>query len=91
MTILSKKTTLEFSLGEIIGSTLADLRKNNGMTQKEFAKILGVSESAIDENTSKSELIIAKHRNGPVCDIPLIFKSNTSPFTSVDETMEGEE
>ena len=44
---MSKKTTLEFSLGEIIGSTLADLRKNNGMTQKEFAKILGVSESSI--------------------------------------------
>lgn len=44
---MSGKTTDDFSLSEIIGSTLADLRKNTGMTQKEFSKILGVSESSI--------------------------------------------
>ena len=44
---MSGKTTDDFSLSEIIGSTLADLRKNTCMTQKEFSKILGVSESSI--------------------------------------------
>ena len=44
---MSGKTTDDFSLSEIIGNTLADLRKNTGMTQKEFSKILGVSESSI--------------------------------------------
>lgn len=38
---MSGKTTDDFSLSEIIGNTLADLRKNTGMTQKEFSKILG--------------------------------------------------
>lgn len=37
----------EIPLSEIIGNTLAELRKNTGMTQKEFSKILGVSESSI--------------------------------------------
>lgn len=44
---MSGKTTDDFSLSEIIGSTLADLRKNTCMIQKEFSKILGVSESSI--------------------------------------------
>ena len=44
---MSGKTTDDFSLSEIIGNTLADLRKNTGMTQKEFSNILGVSESSI--------------------------------------------
>lgn len=38
---------------------------------------------AIDENTSKSEFIIAKHRNGPTTTIDLIFKRNTSTFVSM--------
>ena len=44
---MSEKSSDEFSLGEIIGNTLADLRKNTGMTQKEFSAIFGVSESSI--------------------------------------------
>lgn len=43
-----------------------------------------------DENISRSELIIAKHRNGPVTTIPLVFKTDTSTFNSVDESMEEE-
>lgn len=39
-------------------------------------------ESAIDEYTSKSELLIRKHRNGPTTDINLIFKRNTSTFVN---------
>ncbi len=39
-------------------------------------------ESAIDENTSRSEFIIGKHRNGPTATIDLIFKRNTSTFVN---------
>ena len=39
-------------------------------------------ESAIDDNTSKSEYIIRKHRNGPTATIDLIFKRNTSTFVN---------
>ena len=39
-------------------------------------------ETAIDENTSKSEFIIRKHRNGPTATIDLIFKRNTSTFVN---------
>ena len=35
------------SLNNIIGNTLAELRKNNGFTQKEFAKIFNISESTL--------------------------------------------
>lgn len=38
-----------------------------------------------DENVSKVEFIIAKHRNGAVCTIPLKFKRDTSSFFSVYE------
>lgn len=39
--------TVDIPVSEILGSTLAELRKNTGMTQKDFAKIFGVSESSI--------------------------------------------
>ena len=39
-------------------------------------------EASIDENTSKSEFIIRKHRNGPTATIDLIFKRNTSTFVN---------
>ena len=35
------------SLNNIIGNTLAELRKSNGFTQKEFAKIFNISESTL--------------------------------------------
>ena len=37
----------EIPISEIIGNTIAELRKSTGMTQKEFSKIFGVSESSI--------------------------------------------
>lgn len=75
---------------------LSDLRESGSIEQD--ADIVAMlhrddyydREQLIDENTSRTTLIIAKHRNGPVCDIPLIFKTNTSTFNSVDENMEGE-
>jgi len=75
---------------------LSDLRESGSIEQD--ADIVAMlhrddyydREQLIDENTSRTTLIIAKHRNGPVTDIPLIFKTNTSTFNSVDESVEGE-
>ena len=75
---------------------LSDLRESGSIEQD--ADIVAMlhredyydREARIDENTSRTTLIIAKHRNGPVTDIPLIFKTNTSTFNSVDESMEGD-
>lgn len=36
-----------------------------------------------EDNTSISELIIAKHRNGPTANIELLFKKNTSTFLNL--------
>ena len=65
---------------------LSDLRESGSIEQD--ADIVAFlyrddyykKESAIDENTSKSEFIIKKHRNGPVGTIELIFKRNMSTF-----------
>lgn len=43
---MNEKTN-EIPTAELIGNTIAELRKSTGMTQKEFSKILGVSESSI--------------------------------------------
>ena len=37
-------------------------------------------ENAIDENTSRSELLIRKNRSGPTATVDLIFKLQTSTF-----------
>ena len=67
---------------------LSDLRESGSIEQD--ADIVSFlyrddyynKESAIDENTSKSEFIIRKHRNGPTSTIDLIFKRNTSTFVN---------
>lgn len=38
----------------------------------------------LDSETSISEYIIAKHRNGPTCTIKLLFKRNTSTFIDIE-------
>ncbi|MEG1596681.1 MAG: replicative DNA helicase [Bacilli bacterium] len=43
-----------------------------------------------DDNTSKSELIIGKHRNGPTATVNLIFKRDTSTFLNYKEEPNGE-
>lgn len=40
-------------------------------------------EARNEENTSISELIIGKHRNGPTATIELLFKKNTSTFLNM--------
>ena len=67
---------------------LSDLRESGSIEQD--ADIVAFlyrddyynKESAIDENTSKSEFIIGKHRSGPTTTIPLIFRRNTSTFVN---------
>lgn len=43
-----------------------------------------ISMPGLDEETSISEFIIAKHRNGPTCTIKLLFKRNTSTFIDIE-------
>lgn len=65
---------------------LSDLRESGSIEQD--ADIVSFlyrddyynKESVIDENTSKSEFIIGKHRNGPTATIDLMFIKNTSTF-----------
>ena len=67
---------------------LSDLRESGSIEQD--ADIVAFlyrddyynKESAIDENTSKSEFIIGKHRSGPTTTINLIFRRNTSTFVN---------
>ena len=67
---------------------LSDLRESGSIEQD--ADIVAFlyrddyynKEAAIDENTSKSEFIIRKHRNGPTSTIYLIFKRDTSTFVN---------
>lgn len=68
---------------------LSDLRESGSIEQD--ADIVAflyrddyyTKQISIDENTSKSEFIIAKHRNGPTATIDLVFKRNTSTFVSM--------
>ena len=47
-------------------------------------------EARRDDNGSISELIIAKHRNGPTATIELLFKKNTSTFLSLKKEEGGQ-
>ncbi len=67
---------------------LSDLRESGSIEQD--ADIVAFlyrddyynKDTAIDENTSKSEFIIGKHRSGPTTTINLIFRRNTSTFVN---------
>ena len=43
-----------------------------------------ISMPGLDSETSISEFIIAKHRNGPTCTIKLLFKRDTSTFIDIE-------
>lgn len=69
---------------------LSDLRESGSIEQD--ADIVAFlyrddyynKESAIDEDTSKLEFIISKHRNGPTATVNLIFKRNTSSIFNME-------
>ena len=71
---------------------LSDLRESGSIEQD--ADIVAFlyrddyynKETAIDENTSKSEFIIAKHRNGPTATVNLVFKRDTSSFFNMEKS-----
>ena len=48
-------------------------------------------EARTEDNTSISELIIGKHRNGPTTTIELLFKKNTSTFVNLRKDRENKE
>lgn len=48
-------------------------------------------EARTEDNTSISELIIGKHRNGPTTTIELLFKKNTSTFLNLKREKENKE
>lgn len=48
-------------------------------------------EARTEDNTSISELIIGKHRNGPTATIELLFKKNTSTFLNLTKGSRGGE
>ena len=68
---------------------LSDLRESGSIEQD--ADIVAflyrddyyTKQISIDENTSKSEFIIAKHRSGPTTTIDLVFKRNVSTFVNM--------
>ena len=67
---------------------LSDLRESGSIEQDAdivsflFSEAYYKKELSIDENTAKSELILAKHRNGSTGTVELIFKKNTSTFVN---------
>lgn len=73
---------------------LSDLRESGSIEQDAdivaflFREDYYKEDLAIDENTSKSEFIIRKHRNGPVDTVDLIFKRNTSTFRNFANNIE---
>ncbi len=56
--------------------------KNGNSTEDTGSE--GVPVPSLDPETSISEFIIAKHRNGPTCTIKLLFKKNTSTFIDIE-------
>ncbi len=65
---------------------LSDLRESGSIEQDAdvvaflYREDYYSKEKSVDDQTSKSEYIIKKHRNGPVGTIELVFRRNTSTF-----------
>lgn len=61
-----------------------DYYNKSGAVSEDDSGEQKVSVPSLDEDTSISEFIIAKHRNGPTCTIKLLFKRNTSTFIDIE-------
>jgi len=71
---------------------LSDLRDSGAIEQDaDIVAFLHCSDEERDKENSLMELVIRKHRNGPLKEIPLIFKRNVSTFVSVSTTERSEE
>ena len=68
---------------------LSDLRESGSIEQDAdivaflYREDYYTKQISIDENTSKSEFIIAKNRSGPTTTIDLIFRRNVSTFVNM--------
>ena len=67
------------------GPQLSDLRESGAIEQD--ADIVIFLHRPDDENRTKIELILAKHRNGPVGKIELFFKGEQTRFFEVEKSM----
>ncbi len=63
---------------------LSDLRESGAIEQDaDIVAFLHCSDEEKEKEDSLMELVIRKHRNGPLKDIPLIFQRATSTFVNV--------
>ena len=66
---------------------LSDLRESGAIEQDaDLVAFLHCSDEEKEKEDSLMELVIRKHRNGPLKDIPLIFQRATSTFVNVANT-----
>ena len=72
---------------------LSDLRESGSIEQDADMVIfihrpdyIGLSENA--EDKEKTQIIIAKHRNGETCDIDMLFKGEMIKFVELDEALD---
>lgn len=61
-----------------------DYYNKSGSVSEDDTGETSVAIPSLDPETSISEFIIAKHRNGPTCTIKLLFKRNTSTFIDIE-------
>ena len=72
---------------------LSDLRESGSIEQDADMVLfihrpdfVGLSENP--EDKEKTQIIIAKHRNGETCDIDMLFKSEQIKFVELDDTLD---
>lgn len=71
---------------------LSDLRESGAIEQDaDIVAFLHCEDSEKEKDDSLMEFVIRKHRNGPLKDIPLIFKRSTSTFVNVANSGISEE
>lgn len=62
-----------------------DYYNKSGDVSEDDTGSTNISLPSLDPETSISEFIIAKHRNGPTTTIKLLFKRNTSTFIDIEK------
>ncbi len=68
---------------------LSDLRESGAIEQDaDIVAFLHCSDEEKEKENRLMEIVIRKHRNGPLADIPLIFQSKTSTFVNVAKVKE---